>query len=75
VALAALEKLVARKLVQNHHRVVVVSTASGLKFSDFKTRYHEGALADVAQPRWRNVPIELPASYDAVREAVLRAVA
>ena len=75
VALAALEKLIARGLVEKQHRVVVISTASGLKFSDFKTRYHEGALADVPSPRWRNVPIELPARYDAVREAVLRAVA
>ena len=27
-----------------HERVVVISTAHGLKFGDFKTAYHEGRL-------------------------------
>src|SRR5690606_11262696 len=74
VALAALEKLVARGEIEKNHRVVVVSTANGLKFSDFKTQYHENALAGVPAPRHRNVPIELPERYDAVRDAVLRAL-
>jgi threonine synthase len=74
VALAALEKLVARGLVTRQQRVVVVSTASGLKFSDFKVKYHEGVLPEVGAPKYRNVPVELPESYDAVRGAVLRAM-
>jgi threonine synthase len=72
VALAALEKLAARGLVTKDHRVVVISTASGLKFADFKVGYHEGKLADVPAPTYRNIPIELPESYDAVRGALLR---
>jgi threonine synthase len=72
VALAALEKLAARGEVTRDHRVVVVSTASGLKFADFKVGYHEGRLAEVPAPKWRNSPVELPATYDAVREALLR---
>ncbi|MCA9673710.1 MAG: threonine synthase, partial [Myxococcales bacterium] len=56
VALAALEKLIARGLVRPEHRAVVISTASGLKFADFKVGYHEGTLAEVPAPRWRNVP-------------------
>jgi len=52
--------------------VVVISTASGLKFTDFKVGYHEGKLADVPAPKYRNVPVELPESYDAVRTALLR---
>lgn len=72
VALAALEKLVARGLVRRHDRVVVISTASGLKFADFKVGYHEGRLADVPAPRWRNQPVELPARYDDVRAALWR---
>ncbi|HEY1811253.1 MAG TPA: threonine synthase [Kofleriaceae bacterium] len=72
VALAALEKLAARGEVAPDQRVVVISTASGLKFADFKIGYHEGTLADVPAPRLRNVPVELPARYDAVREALLR---
>ncbi|WP_428265230.1 threonine synthase [Haliangium sp.] len=72
VALAALEKLIARGLVERDHRVVVISTANGLKFSEFKSRYHDGTLEDVPAPRYRNQPVPLPNRYDAVREAVLR---
>jgi len=72
VALAALEKLAARGEVTPDQRVVVISTASGLKFADFKVGYHEAKLADVPSPRLRNTPVELPARYDAVREALLR---
>jgi len=72
VALAALEKLVVGGQVRRHDRVVVVSTASGLKFADFKVGYHEGRLADVPAPRWRNQPVELAAKYDDVRAALWR---
>jgi len=72
VALAALEKLAARGEVTKDHRVVVISTASGLKFADFKVGYHEGTLADVPAPKYRNTPVELPEDYDAVRTALLR---
>ncbi|MEM9193013.1 MAG: pyridoxal-phosphate dependent enzyme, partial [Myxococcota bacterium] len=70
VALAALEKLVAQKLVKRHHRVVVVSTASGLKFTEFKIRYHENSIAGV-DSRTPNRPLELPNDYGDVRRAVL----
>jgi threonine synthase len=72
VALAALTKLAARGAVARDHRVVVISTASGLKFADFKVGYHEATLPGVATPRHRNVPVELPEQYDAVREALHR---
>jgi threonine synthase len=72
VALAALAKLAARGEVTAGQEVVVVSTASGLKFADFKVGYHEGTLAGVTQPRYRNTPVELPERYDAVRDALLR---
>ncbi|HEY5950779.1 MAG TPA: threonine synthase [Kofleriaceae bacterium] len=72
VALGALEKLAARGDVTKDQRVVVISTASGLKFADFKVGYHEGKLADVPAPKHRNTPVELPESYDAVRTALLR---
>jgi threonine synthase len=67
VALAALEKLAARGLIQRGQRVVVISTANGLKFSDFKVRYHEERLDGVPSPRHANHPVELPESFDAVR--------
>jgi len=72
VALAALVKLAARGEVTRDHRVVVISTASGLKFADFKVGYHEATLPGVPAPRHRNVPVELPEQYDAVRDALHR---
>ena len=54
--------------------MVVISTASGLKFADFKVGYHEARLAEVPAPRHRNVPVELPEQYAAVREALARAL-
>jgi len=69
VALAALEKLVARGEVPKSQRVVVVSTANGLKFPEFKIAYHTRSLPDVT-PRYANPPLELPNDYDAVRKAV-----
>jgi len=72
VALAALAKLAARGVITKAHRVVVISTASGLKFADFKVGYHEGKLAEVSAPAYRNTPVELPERYDAVRDALHR---
>ncbi len=69
VALAALIKLRERGRIDAGARVVVVSTASGLKFTDFKLGYHERRLPDVPAT-WANVPVELPNDYDAVRRAI-----
>ena len=73
VALAALFKLARRGDINKGDRVVVISTANGLKFPEFKIRYHESRLADVGS-RHTNLPVDLPATYDAVREAIMRAV-
>ncbi len=71
VALAALEKLVERGEIRKTERVVVISTANGLKFSEFKTAYHTQALAGI-RGRYANAPVELPNDYDAVRRAIDR---
>jgi threonine synthase len=71
VALAVLFKLVARGEIVPDQRVVVISTAHGLKFTRFKVGYHEGALAEVAA-RYPNPPLELPADVQAVRRAIDR---
>jgi threonine synthase len=71
VALAALFKLVDRGVIGADDRVVVISTAHGLKFTDFKIGYHEGTLPAVEALR-RNPPVELPPDVDAVREAIRR---
>ena len=68
VALAALVKLVRQGKVTRGQRVVVISTASGLKFPEFKQRYHWRQLAGDAA--FANPPVELPNDYDAVRRAV-----
>jgi threonine synthase len=70
VALAALIKLAQRGDIGPRDRVVVISTAHGLKFPQFKTDYHWRKLADV-QSRHANPPLELPAEYDAVVSAIL----
>ncbi len=72
VALAALTKLAQRGEIKRDDEVVVISTASGLKFTDFKVGYHEARLEGVESPRFRNVPVELPERYDAVRDALQR---
>jgi threonine synthase len=69
VALAVLTKLVARGEVRKTDRVVLISTANGLKFTDFKLRYHEGKLEGVPATHARR-PIELPNDYDAVIRAI-----
>src|SRR5580704_4655268 len=73
VALVALEKLVKRGLVKKSERVIVVSTANGLKFTEFKVRYHERAIAGVAADH-ANPPVELPPDYERVRETLERYV-
>ena len=69
VALAALIKLRERGQIGSHERVVVISTASGLKFTDFKVGYHSGTLAGISSTRG-NTPVDLPNDYDAVRRAI-----
>jgi threonine synthase len=73
VALAALFKLIDRGLILPEHRVVVISTAHGLKFTRFKVGYHDGTLPEV-QARYANPPLELPADVDTVQRAIQRAI-
>ncbi|WP_089939442.1 threonine synthase [Candidatus Entotheonella palauensis] len=74
VALAALFKLADRGVIGANDRVVVISTAHGLKFTDFKINYHESQLHDV-ESRHANLPVELPADYTQVQDAIFRALA
>ncbi|MXX36602.1 MAG: pyridoxal-phosphate dependent enzyme, partial [Gemmatimonadetes bacterium] len=75
VALAALEKMVAAGHIEPKSRVIVISTAHGLKFPDFKVKYHEDQLREFhVEPQHRNFPIEVEAEYEAVHRAVLEAI-
>jgi threonine synthase len=69
VALAVLKKLVARGDVDGGERVVVISTANGLKFTDFKIGYHEDRLPGITSHH-ANHPIELPDDYAVVIRAL-----
>jgi threonine synthase len=69
VALAALLKLVQRGTILPRERVVVISTASGLKFVDFKVDYHAREL-EAVEPKLANGPVELPGDYDTVAKAL-----
>ena len=73
VALAALKKVVARGEIRPSDRVVVISTAHGLKFTDFKIMYHENELPGI-ESKLVNEPIVLPASYEKVRDEILRQI-
>jgi threonine synthase len=68
-----MEKLVANGTIQKGDRVVVISTAHGLKFVDFKLKYHEMRIEGV-ESRYPNPPIELDAQYGLVRDAMLREI-
>jgi threonine synthase len=69
VALAALFKLVDRGEIRARDRVVVISTAHGLKFTDFKVDYHNGDLQGISALR-RNPPVEIAADVTTVREVL-----
>jgi len=72
VALAALIKLVKSGKIDKAEHVIVISTAHGLKFADFKVSYHEETLG--FSSRYANKPIEVPARIDAVKEALQQAL-
>ena len=71
VALAVLIKLLKRKEILSHEKVVVISTAHGLKFTEFKINYHENRLEEVT-PRFANLPVEVPPQYEVVRSAIFK---
>jgi threonine synthase len=73
VALAVLFKLIQRGDVLPEHRVIVISTAHGLKFTRFKVGYHDQTLPDVVA-RHANPPLELPADVSQVKRAIDRVV-
>src|SRR6266446_8123359 len=72
VALAVMIKLLKAGKIDQSEKVVVISTAHGLKFVEMKVKYHQ---RDLGFPcRHANQPIELPARLDAVKEALKQAL-
>jgi threonine synthase len=75
VALTALEKLVRAGTIRPTDRTVVLSTANGLKFADFKVRYHEDALTEMGiTSRSANRPVEMQPDLDAVKRVVFEGI-
>ncbi len=72
VALAAMIKLIKAGKIDKAEKVVVISTAHGLKFTDFKVQYHQEKLGFPC--RFANKPIELPPTVDAVKKALDQAL-
>jgi threonine synthase len=58
--------------IKKSERVVVISTAHGLKFVEMKVKYHQRELEFPS--RYANQPIELPPNLDAVRSALDKAL-
>jgi threonine synthase len=69
VALAATMKLVQSRMIPPSSRVVVISTAHGLKFADFKTKFHQGQLPQV-NLSLQNLPLQVPADEASVRAVI-----
>jgi threonine synthase len=72
VALAVLMKLLKSGKIDKSERVVVISTAHGLKFVEMKVKYHQRKLDFPS--RYANQPIELPARLDAIKKALDKAL-
>lgn len=70
VALAVLEKLTKRGDIKKKDKVVVISTANGLKFTDFLYKYHTDQLEGI-QSEHAFSPVELDADYEQIKKAIL----
>ncbi len=71
VALAVLIKLLNNQVISKTDKTVVISTAHGLKFSEFKVGYHEGTLPGI-NCRLANRPITLAPDAGKVKEVLER---
>lgn len=69
VALAALEKLVRKGHIKPDERVVVVSTAHGLKFTDSKVQYHANTLEGI-ESQYANEVIRIPPNVGNVIDSI-----
>ena len=65
VALAVLEKLIKKGKIDSNEKVVVISTAHGLKFTEVKIRYHQDDIEGISNVH-SNKPVHLPNDLDKV---------
>ncbi len=69
VAIASLMKLLDSRIIQKNEKVIVLSTANGLKFTDFKSRYHERTIEGI-DIQLDNSPIEISSDYKTLLNTV-----
>lgn len=69
VGLAVLEKLRSNGTIGSTDKVVCISTANGLKFTEFKVKYHEEQIAGVSS-NLKNPAVLLPADFGQVVDAI-----
>jgi len=74
VALAVLIKLLAKQKISRTDRVIIVSTAHGLKFSEFKVGYHEKTLEGIKSIH-ANEPVSVKPNADMVRDVLEKELA
>ena len=65
VALAVLEKLIKKGEIDPKEKVVVISTAHGLKFTEVKIKYHQDQIEGISNIH-SNEPVDLPNDLDKV---------
>ena len=65
VALAVLEKLIKKGKIDKKEKIVVISTAHGLKFTEAKIRYHQGEIEGISNVH-SNKPVNLPNDLDKI---------
>ena len=75
VALAVARETGRKQTAAKTDRVMVISTANGLKFTDFKVALSLEPADAASRRGYANPPIELPNDYDQVRRAVDHLVA
>ncbi len=73
VALAVLEKLINNGVINKKDRVVVISTANGLKFTDFLFKYHTNQIEEVTSEHAFS-PIELSPNYEQIKKTILEKI-
>lgn len=71
VALAVMTKLIKQGVIKSSDKTVVISTAHGLKFTDFKVGYHESTLEEVTS-EYPNPAVQVPANADAVKAEIAK---
>ena len=71
VALAVLFKLLNNGTINREEKVVVISTAHGLKFTRAKLGYHQSTLSEV-ESQYANPLMTLPEDASAVKNAIER---